>query len=102
VKSTSTLHLTKMTEIHLFVQEGCRPCMYAETQLKKVDGWNKVVNITNAKEKGEWSDFARKCGVEATPTLVALVDANVVAKVTGSQDMTREFWAATVAKHSEQ
>jgi hypothetical protein len=26
-----------MTEIHLFVQEGCRPCMYAETQLKKKD-----------------------------------------------------------------
>ena len=41
-----------MTEIHLFVQEGCRPCMYAETQLKKVDGWENVVKITNAKQNG--------------------------------------------------
>ena len=52
-----------MTEIHLFVQEGCRPCMYAETQLKKVEGWENVVTITNAKEHGEWSQFAKDCGV---------------------------------------
>jgi len=42
-----------MTEIHLFVQEGCRPRMYAETQLKKVPNWESVVTITNAKENGE-------------------------------------------------
>lgn len=89
-----------MTEIHLFVQEGCRPCMYAETQLKKVEGWEKVVTITNAKENGVWSDFARDCGIDATPTLVALVDGVIVAKMTGSQDMTSEFWKSTVEKHS--
>ena len=89
-----------MTEIHLFVQEGCRPCMYAETQLKKVEGWENVVTITNAKENGEWSQFAKDCGVEATPTLVALVDGNPVAKMTGSQDMTSDFWRDTVTKHS--
>lgn len=87
------------TEIHLFVQDGCRPCMYAETQLKKVDGWENVVTITNAKENGEWSQFARQCGVEATPTLIALVDGNIVAKMTGSQEMTSEFWLSTVQKH---
>ena len=61
-----------MTEIHLFVQEGCRPCMYAETQLKKVEGWEKVVKITNSKEGDQWTQFAIDCGVVATPTLIAL------------------------------
>jgi hypothetical protein len=88
-----------MTEIHLFVQEGCRPCMYAETQLKKVDGWDKVVQLTNAKENGEITEFAKQCGVEATPTLIALVDGNVVAKVAGSENLTKEFWEATISKH---
>jgi hypothetical protein len=86
-------------EIHLFVQEGCRPCMYAETQLKKVEGWENVITITDAKENGEWSAFAKKCGVEATPTLVALTDGNIVAKMAGSKDMTFDFWRATVEKH---
>ncbi len=75
--------------------------MYAETQLKKVEGWENVVTITNAKENGEWSQFAKDCGVEATPTLVALVDGNPVAKMTGSQDMTSEFWKDTVSKHGK-
>ncbi len=88
-----------MPEIHLFVQEGCRPCMYAETQLKKVEGWEDVVTITNSKENGEWSQFARDCGVEATPTLIALQDGVVVAKIAGSQEMTSEFWQRTVEKH---
>ena len=88
-----------MTEIHLFVQEGCRPCMYAETQLKKVKGWEKVVTITNAKKNGVWSEFAMKCGLEATPTLVALTDGNIIAKMTGSKEMTSEFWKATINKH---
>lgn len=89
-----------MTDIHLFVQEGCRPCMYAETQLKKVDGWENVIKITDAKENGEWSDFAKRCGVQATPTLVAIDGDNVIATMTGSQDMTSEFWKATIEKHS--
>ena len=88
-----------MTEIHLFVQEGCRPCMYAETQLKKVEGWEDVVTITNSKENGAWSQFAKDCGVEATPTLIALQDGVVVAKMAGSQEMTSEFWQRTVEKH---
>jgi hypothetical protein len=88
-----------MTEIHLFVQEGCRPCMYAETQLNKVEGWENVVTITNAKEGKQWTQFATDCGVEATPTLVALIDGIIVAKVTGSNNMTSDFWRATVEKH---
>ena len=88
-----------MTEIHLFVQEGCRPCMYAETQLRKVENWDKVVTITDAKVDGQWSEFAKRCGVEATPTLVAYSDGEVVAKITGSQSMDSDFWRLTVAKH---
>lgn len=88
-----------MTEIHLFVQEGCRPCMYAEAQLKKVEGWENVITITNAKQNGVWSDFARDCGVDATPTLVALTDGVIIAKMAGSQHMTSDFWRTTVEKH---
>lgn len=73
--------------------------MYAETQLKKVEGWENVVTITNAKEDGVWSEFAMECGVEATPTLIALTDGNIVAKMTGSQEMTKEFWEGTIKKH---
>ena len=91
-----------MTEIHLFVQEGCRPCMYAEAQLRKVESWGDVVTVTNAKENGAWSQFAKDCGIEVTPTLIALQDGVVVAKVTGSQDMTSEFWQRTVEKHGGQ
>lgn len=88
-----------MKEIHLFVQEGCRPCLYAETQLKKVEGWENVINITPAKVNGSWSDFAKECGVEATPTLVALVNGTVVAKMSGSQEMTSNFWKTTIKNH---
>jgi len=88
-----------MTEIHLFVQEGCRPCMYAETQLKKVEGWENAVTITNAKENGVLTEFAKECEVEATPTLIALVDGVPVAKMTGSQNMTSDFWRDTIRKH---
>jgi len=73
--------------------------MYAETQLKKVDGWENVVKITNAKENGVWSQFATDCGVDVTPTLIAMVDGVIIAKMTGSKDMTSDFWRATVEKH---
>jgi hypothetical protein len=73
--------------------------MYAETQLNKVEGWENVVTITNAKEGKQWTQFATDCGVEATPTLVALIDGIIVAKVTGSNNMTSDFWRATVEKH---
>lgn len=88
-----------MTEIHLFVQEGCRPCMYAETQLKKVSNWNDVVTITQAKINNVWSQFAIDCGVDVTPTLIALIDGVVVAKMTGSKEMTSDFWKQTINKH---
>ena len=90
-----------MKEIHLFVQEGCRPCLYAETQLKKVDGWEDVVTITPAKIDGQWSQFAKECGVEATPTLVALINGNIVARMAGSQHMTSTFWQTTISNHKK-
>ena len=90
-----------MKELHLFVQEGCRPCIYAETQLKKINGWEDVVKITPAKENGEWSKFAKQCNVKATPTLIALIDGNVVASMSGSQHMTSRFWQATIYNHGK-
>lgn len=89
------------TNIYLFIQEGCRPCLYAETQLKKVKGWEDVVILTDAKEDGEWSEFAKRCGVIATPTLVAMdsITGEILAKMSGSQDMTTSFWEATISKH---
>ena len=88
-----------MTEITLFVQEGCRSCMYAETQLKKVEGWQDVVTITDAKQNGVWSQLARDCGVDVTPTLIAIIDGVIIAKMTGSKEMTSEFWQNTINKH---
>lgn len=89
-----------MIEMHLFVQEGCRPCIYAKTQLDKCEGWENVITITDSKVDGEWSEFAKECGVTATPTLVALEDGKVVAKLAGSQQMTSNFWRSTITKHS--
>ena len=73
--------------------------MYAETQLKKVPNWNDVVTITQAKTDNVWSQFAIDCGVDVTPTLIALVDGVVVAKMTGSKEMTSDFWKQTINKH---
>jgi hypothetical protein len=73
--------------------------MYAETQLKKIPNWDKVVTITNAKTDNVWSQFAIDCGVDVTPTLIALVDGVIVAKMTGSKEMTSDFWKQTVEKH---
>jgi hypothetical protein len=73
--------------------------MYAETQLKKVEGWENVVTITNAKEGKQWTQFANDCGIQATPTLIALIDGIIIAKIEGSNNMTSDFWRATVEKH---
>jgi hypothetical protein len=75
--------------------------MYAETQLKKTEGWQDVVQITNAKEGKQWTQFATDCGVIATPTLIALIDGVVVAKLEGSNNMTSEFWKSTIEKHRQ-
>lgn len=73
--------------------------MYAEAQLRKIDGWKHTVKIINAKEDGRWSEFAKQCGVDVTPTLVGVQDGEVVAYITGSKDMTSDFWQAVVDKH---
>lgn len=86
--------------IHLFVQDGCRPCLYAKSQLDRVEGWEDVVTITQAKADGELTQFAKECGVEVTPTLVALSDSGeVLAHMTESTSMTKEFWTNTINKH---
>ena len=67
-------------QIHLFVQEGCRPCHYVQTQLSKIHDWEKTITVTDSKCCGEWTDFAKASGVVATPTLVAFEAGEVVAR----------------------
>ena len=87
-------------QIHLFVQEGCRPCQYVKGQLSKVDGWTDVITITDSKCCGEWTDFAKDSGVVATPTLVAFEDGEVVARQAGSQTFTSDFFKGLIKKFS--
>ena len=85
--------------IHLFVQDGCRPCQYVKDQLSKVEGWEEVITITDSKCCGEWTDFAKESGVVATPTLVAFENDELVARQAGSQSFTSEFFTGLVQKH---
>ena len=84
--------------IHLFVQDGCRPCNYVKGQLSKVDNWENVIILTNSKQGDEWTDFAKESGVVATPTLVAFEDGKVVARQTGSQSFTSDFFKGLINK----
>ena len=84
--------------IHLFVQDGCRPCNYVKGQLSKVDDWENVIILTNSKQGDEWTDFAKESGVVATPTLVAIEDGKVVARQTGSQSFTSDFFKGLINK----
>ena len=47
------------------------------------------------------SEFAEECGVIATPTLVAIQDGKVVARMAGSNYMESKFFKKTIAKHSK-
>ena len=96
-------------QLYLFVQEGCRPCMYVETQLKKAEGWEEVVEIINAKdENGEWIDMAKGFLVDATPTLI-IFDTTlhvgyhnpVMNKISGSNNLTSDLWKTLVANERE-
>ena len=58
-----------------------------------------VKTTTDAKVCGEWTEFAEECGETATPTLVVLQDGKVIAKIEGSNQMTTDFWKATINKH---
>lgn len=96
-------------QLYLFVQEGCRPCMYVETQLKKAEGWEEVVEIVNAKdENGEWCDLAKRFLVDVTPTLVTFDTTlhvgyhnPVMNKLTGANNMGSDFWKSLVSYERE-
>ena len=85
-------------QIHLFVQDGCRPWLYVKGQLSKVDGWEGLITITDSKCCGEWTDFAKDSGVVATPTLVAFEGGEVVARQAGSQSFTSDFFRGLIEK----
>lgn len=79
-------------QFYLFVQEGCRPCIYVKSQLQRVEGWESAVDVRDAKEDGKLTQFAKECGVQATPTLVAIQGGKVVSGISNSKQMTRAFW----------
>ena len=87
-----------MNEIRLFVQPGCRPCIQVENLLKKVDDWQSAIRLVNIQENEE---FAKYCGVIGTPTLVGLQDGKVVAKLTGPEYLTFDFFLNLVRKHGK-
>ena len=89
---------TSQPTIHLFIQDGCRPCNYVKGQLSKVDNWESVITLTNSKQDDEWTSFAKESGVVATPTLVAFEDGKVVARQTGSQSFTSDFFKELINK----
>ena len=70
-------------QIHLFVQEGCRPCQYVKHQPSKFEVWKGFVTIADSKCCDEWMNFAKESGVVATPTLVAFEGGEVVARQAG-------------------
>ena len=86
-------------QIHLFVQEGCRPCQYVKTQLAKVKGWESLITITDSKCCDEWTNFAKESGVIATPTLVAFEGGEIVARQAGSQTFTTQFFQGLIDKY---
>lgn len=88
----ATFTFAEAMKFHLFVQEGCRPCLYVESQLERVEGWEEAVIITPAKEDGKLTEFAKECGLQSTPTLVAIQDGKVVSSISNSRQMTKGFW----------
>ena len=95
-----TMKKTTQPSIHLFVQDGCRPCNYVKSQLSKVHNWETVITLTNSKQGDEWTTFAKESGVVATPTLVAYEDGKVVARQTGSQSFTNDFFKGLINKYN--
>ena len=93
-----TIKKTTQPSIHLFVQDGCRPCHYVKGQLAKVDNWESVITLTNSKQGDEWTNFAKESGVVATPTLVAYENGKVVARQSGSQSFTSDFFKGLIDK----
>jgi thioredoxin-related protein len=86
----------------LFVREGCRPCMYVETQLKKCEGWEEVVTISQAEVDGVWTEEATMYGVDSTPTLVGTdEDGVLLGKISGADNMNRDFWKQVILRHKQ-
>ena len=88
-----------MKKLILFVQDGCRPCIYAKNNLAKIKGWEDVVQLYPANSMGEPTYLAQKCDVVGTPCLVCMENGEVVAKMSGADEMNTEFWRNVILKH---
>lgn len=76
----------------LFVQDGCRPCHMVQTQLKRIENWEKYVKIVPCLNETGRTDLALKYGVEGTPTLVVEKKDGSHRSFRSPSKMTKSFW----------
>ena len=88
-------------QFHLFVQEGCPKCHYVKRHLERVEGWEDAVIITQAKEDGKLTDFAKECGLRWIPTLKAIQDGKLVSEFSGAESMAKWFWTQVIKMYNE-
>jgi hypothetical protein len=84
-------------KFYLFVQNGCRPCLYVEQQLKKAEGWEEIITIVNAADPSSKS-LVMKYEVLGTPTLVAEKPDGSIKKIAKPTEMNQSFWKDLIEK----
>jgi len=95
--------LTDEPQFYLFVEEGCRRCRYVRSQLERVEGWEDAVIITQAKEDGELTDFAKECDLRWIPTLMVVHDGKAHHLWSGWERMScKWFWEQIMKMYKEQ
>lgn len=71
--------------------------MYVEQQLKKVEGWEKIITIVNAADPSSKS-LVMKYEVIGTPTLVAEKPDGSTMKISKPAEMNQTFWKELINK----
>lgn len=90
-----------MKQLFLFVQQGCRACTFTEVQLKKINNWEKIVDIVDLlSENGEPNELAKKYDINFTPSLIILDSTgNLIDKVVGAKKMGFDFWKSLLNRY---
>jgi len=78
-------------DLYLFVQEGCRPCIYAKNNLQRTEGWENYVKIVDVKDENA-RPLMIKYQIDATPTLLAVKNDSDGKTFCNPKEMTKQFW----------